>query len=104
MKPLLIKQLAATKEAHVRLGAQRRSLVSGRACRVECHVSLQRPWTLQRREGSLGAGINVLCKEDTRVISCDDPELDPLLGRRSGAARVGDGLLFTGERSSLRLL
>ncbi len=64
--PLLLKQLAVTKEAYERLG---HSLVSGRAaCRVECMVFAE-AMDSAAQEGLLGAGVYVLRKEGMRVIA-----------------------------------
>ena len=64
---LLLKQLAVTKEAYVRLG---HSLVRGReaACRVECMVFAE-AMDSAAQEALLGAGVYVLRKEGMRVIA-----------------------------------
>jgi hypothetical protein len=63
---LLLKQLAVTKEAYVRLG---HNLVRGRAaCRVECMVFAEAMDSVAQEE-LLGAGVYVLRGEGMRVIA-----------------------------------
>ena len=63
---LVIKQLAATREAYVRLGLSVGA--DGRARRVECMVFAE-GMDAAAQEELLGAGIYVLRKEDMRVLA-----------------------------------